>query len=74
MLKHKASVQSPYEGEQREQKLYFQVFGEDQFQNEAEFELDAIRNNFNKPLEMIMDHMKDESIKKVFQQMSSRKN
>lgn len=33
MLKNKSALGSPYDGEQREQKLFYNIFG-DEYQNE----------------------------------------
>ncbi|CAD8051036.1 unnamed protein product [Paramecium sonneborni] len=71
MLKSKTQIiKSPdqLQREQKEQQLFFSVFG-DELQNDEEFDLEIVRQNFGKPLEVIQDHLKEESIKKVFTQL-----
>ncbi|CAD8143464.1 unnamed protein product [Paramecium pentaurelia] len=74
MLKSKTQILKSPEQQQREQKeqqLFFSVFG-DELQNDEEFDLEVIRQNMGKPLEVIQDHMKEESIKKIFTQLAQK--
>ncbi|CAD8134412.1 unnamed protein product [Paramecium pentaurelia] len=74
MLKSKTQiVKSPdqQQKEQIEQKLFFSVFGHEP-QNDEQFDLEVLRNNIGKPLEIIQDHLKEESIKKVFTQFAQK--
>ncbi|CAK71130.1 unnamed protein product (macronuclear) [Paramecium tetraurelia] len=74
MLKSKSQIaKSPEQNqrEQKEQQLFFSVFG-DEPQNDEEFDLEILRQNMGRPLEIIQDHLKEESIKKVFTQLAQR--
>ncbi|CAD8097929.1 unnamed protein product [Paramecium sonneborni] len=74
MLKNKIGLTSPFDietKEQKEQKMYFHVFG-DELQTDADFELEAVRVNLGKPLEVIQDHLKEDAMKKIYQQFINR--
>ncbi|CAD8085440.1 unnamed protein product [Paramecium primaurelia] len=74
MLKNKTGLTSPFDietKEQKEQKMYFHVFG-DEMQTDADFELEAVRANLGKPLEVIQDHLKEDAMKKIYQQFVNR--
>ncbi|CAD8094375.1 unnamed protein product [Paramecium sonneborni] len=74
MLKNKTGLTSPFDvetKEQKEQKMYFHVFG-DELQTDADFELEAVRINLGKPLEVIQDHLKEDAMKKIYQQFINR--
>ncbi|CAD8078075.1 unnamed protein product [Paramecium primaurelia] len=74
MLKNKTGLTSPFDietKEQKEQKMYFHVFG-DEMQTDADFELEAVRVNLGKPLEVIQDHLKEDAMKKIYQQFVNR--
>lgn len=45
--------------------MYFHVFGDEMY-TDADFELEAIRMNMGKPLEVIQDHLKEEAMKKIY--------
>ncbi|CAD8157218.1 unnamed protein product [Paramecium octaurelia] len=74
MLKNKTGLTTQFDvetKEQKEQKMYFHVFG-DEMQTDADFELEAVRANLGKPLEVIQDHLKEDAMKKIYQQFVNR--
>ncbi|CAD8158924.1 unnamed protein product [Paramecium octaurelia] len=73
MLKSKTQILKSPDQQQREQKeqQFFSVFGDD-LQNDEEFDLEVIRQNMGKPLEIMQDHLKEDSIKKLFTSLAQK--